>query len=143
MGSVPLDDIVAAIRRSEREHGREALTNLERWLLEGCNLEAYALHQGGFDYYLAHIDGPEAWADASAALYAMELEDAAAVVRRAVELFLATDGGGADPSGMRNYLDQMDGLDRAFAGLVPDLETSLARFADRFYPFADRGPPSG
>ena len=32
----------------------DTLTNLERWFLEGCNLEAYALHQGGFDYYLAH-----------------------------------------------------------------------------------------
>lgn len=136
-GSVPLDDIVAAIRRSERDHGRGSLTNLERWLLEGFNLEAYALHQGGFDYYLAHIDGPDAWADASAALHAMELEDAAAVVRRAVELFLTHDH--EDQAATRNYLDQMDSLDRTFAALVPDLSVSLAGFADHFYPFANRG----
>lgn len=138
-GSVPLDAIVAAIRRSERDHGRASLTNLERWLLEGYNLEAYALHHGGFDYYLAHIDGPENWADASAALYAMELEDAAAVMRRAVELFLTHDHERADQTATRNYLDQMDSLGGTFAGLVPDLEVSLAQFADRFYPFDDRG----
>jgi len=140
-GSVPLDDIVAAIRSSQRDHGRESLTNLERYLLEGYKLESYAVHQGGFDYYLAHVDGLDAWVDAAAALYAMELEAASDVMRRAVELFLTHDH--EDQAATRNYLDQMDSLDRAFADLVPSLEASLALFADRFYPYADRAAPRG
>lgn len=137
-GPIPLNDIISAIRRSEREHGRDALTNLERWLLEVYNLEAYAIHQGGFDYYFAHVDGSGPWADASAALYAMERNDAAAVMRQAVELFLSHDHDSGDQRLTRSYLDKIDSLDRTFAALMPDFEASLAGFADQFYPYADR-----
>ena len=136
-GPVPLDAIVDAVRRSEREFGRDSLTNLERWIRESSELEAYVIHQGGFDYYLAHVEDAARWADAAAALYAIGKEEAAAMMRKAVELFTTFDKC-SDQSAMQSYLNQMREIDRQFGQLVPNLEGELAAFADQHYPYADR-----
>ena len=39
------------IERTRHDHGKDALTNIERFIYEGHIFEAYSFHQGGFDYY--------------------------------------------------------------------------------------------
>ena len=55
-GELPIGKIRKSIERTRREHGKDALTNLERFIYEANAFEAYFFHQGGFDYYFAHID---------------------------------------------------------------------------------------
>ena len=136
-GELPLDEIRKSIERTRREHGKDALTNVERFIYEANAFEAYFFHQGGFDYYFAHIDDPVRWADAATVLQIMRRDDVTPIFQEAVELFsrCASD---EDPVSMKTYLDQIGSLDRQFGEAIPDFEARLHRIIDEYYPFSDR-----
>ena len=52
------DEIIQSIRQKDDA----TRTDAERRLLEAHIFEAYFYHQGGFDYYFAHVDETERWA---------------------------------------------------------------------------------
>ena len=136
-GDLPFDDIIRSIERTRRERGLDALTNVERFIYEAHIFDSYFFHQGGFDYYLAHVDDQVRWADAATALMIMRRDDVTPIFRQAVELF-ARSGSDVDPNAMKEYLAQIDVLDRGFREAIPDFEERMHRMAEEFYPFADR-----
>lgn len=135
-GDVPFDDIIRSIERTRREHGLDALTNVERFIYEAHIFESYFFHQGGFDYYFAHIDDQVRWADAATALMIMGRDDLTPVFRQAVELFVRS-GSNDDSTVMKDYLEQIDSLDRQFRESIPDYEARLRTMVEKHYPFGE------
>jgi hypothetical protein len=66
------DDIINSIRQKSDA----APTEQERRLYEAHLFEAYFYHQGGFDYYLAHVDEVKRWGLAVGALIVVGRDDA-------------------------------------------------------------------
>ncbi|MCS6625227.1 hypothetical protein N0B44_20155 [Roseibacterium beibuensis] len=137
-GDLPVDAVMGSIRRARDEFGPDALTNLERWLLEASVFEAYFVHQGGFDYYFAHVDDPDRWADAAAAIAAMRADEAGIVFDEAVRLFAGFGHMEADQAAMTGYLGRMRDLNARFSDALPGLEARLTLLIEQFYPFSDR-----
>ena len=137
-GDLPFDAIMRSIRRARDDFGPSALTNLERWLLEGSVFGAHFVHQGGFDYYFAHVDDPDRWADAAAAIAAVRADEAGRVFDEAVALFAGFDHMAADPAATEAYLARVRELDEAFVAALPDLEARLRDLIEQVYPFKDR-----
>ena len=135
-GQLPIDEIMKSIERTRRDHGRDALTNIERFIYEGHIFEAYFFHQGGFDYYLAHIDDQVRWADAATVFMIMRRDDVTPIFREAVELF-ARSGSDDDPSAMKDYLARIGSLDRQLKEAIPDYEMRLHKLIEDYYPFSD------
>jgi len=121
------DDLIHSIRQK----GNATRSDAERRLLEGHIFEAYFYHQGGFDYYFAHVDEAERWALAVTALTAVDHDDATPIFHEAVKLFTSHDHMGADQESTKSYLAQMRELDARFRSAVPDLETPLRTYAKK------------
>jgi hypothetical protein len=124
-GELPIGKIRKSIERTRREHGKDALTNLERFIYEANAFEAYFFHQGGFDYYFAHIEDPVRWADAATVLQIMRRDDVTPIFREAVHLF-SRSGSDENPISMKTYLDQIGSLVRQFREAIPDFEARAA-----------------
>jgi hypothetical protein len=124
------DEIIQAIERKRREKGDTSLTNAERRLYEGHVFEAYFYHQGGFDYYFAHTDNVERWAQANGALMAIGRdEDLSPLFHEAAKLYLAHVESSPDQEAMKAYLSQIKDVDARFRAALPDLETPLRQLA--------------
>jgi hypothetical protein len=136
-GDLPFNEIVRSVERTRREQGADSLTNVERFIYEAHIFEAYFFHQGGFDYYFAHIDDQVRWADAATALAIMGRDDLTPLFRQAVETFVRS-GRDENPEAMKGYLAQIEALDRQFREAIPDFEDRLRRMVEQFYPFNDR-----
>ena len=136
-GELPIGELTKSIDRTRREHGKDVLTNLERFIYEAISFEAYFFHQGGFDHYFAHIDDPVRWADAATVLAIMRRDDVAPIFQEAVQLF-SRSGSDDDPASMKTYVDQIGSLDRQFREAIPDFEARLHNIIEEFYPFSDR-----
>jgi hypothetical protein len=129
--------VLRTIRETVESRGRAALTNVETFVWNVFRLDAYATHQGGFDYYFAHIDDPGDWADATVGLEAMRQPEAARLVEEAVAVFEAgPHDPDADQAQARAYLDRMAELDRRWRALGLDIDRLLEDFVDQYYPWA-------
>ena len=137
LGKLPINEIIKSIESTRRNHGKDALTNIERFIYEGHIFEAYFFHQGGFDYYLAHIDDQVRWADAATVFKIMGRDDVTPIFREAVELF-ARSGSDENPEAMKNYLARISALDRQLEETIPDYEVRLHKLVEDYYPFSDR-----
>jgi hypothetical protein len=124
------DEIIQSIERKRREKGDAALTNAERRLYEGHVFEAYFYHQGGFDYYLAHTDSVERWAQANSALMAIGRDaDLSPLFHEAVKLYLAHVESDADEEATKAYLGKIREVDARFRAALPDLDAPLQKLA--------------
>jgi hypothetical protein len=121
------DELIQSIRQKSDA----TRTDAERRLLEGHIFAAYFYHQGGFDYYFAHVDETERWALAATALTAAGHDDATPIFHEAVKLFTSHDNMSADQDATKAYLSQMRVLDARFRSAVPDLEASLREYAKK------------
>jgi hypothetical protein len=121
------DDIIRAIRQKSDSDRSDA----ERRLLEGHIFEAYFYHQGGFDYYFAHVEEAERWAYAVGALIWIGRDDVTPFFNEAVKLFTNFDHGAADQDATKAYLSQMKEIDARFRTAIPDLETPLREYAKK------------
>jgi hypothetical protein len=126
-GKGSYDEIIQSIRAKDDA----TRTDAERLLLEGHIFEAQFYHQGGFDYYFAHIDDAERWALVATALTALGRDDATPIFHEAVNLFTSHDHMRADQEATKDYLSQMRQLDGRFRSAVPDLETPLREYAKK------------
>jgi len=124
------DDIIQSIRDKRRNHGEASLTTAERRLYEGHLFEAYFYHQGGFDYYFAHTDGVEQWAQANGALIAIGRDaDLSPIFHDAVKLHLEFVDSNPDEEDTKAYLTKIKQIDARFRAALPDLETPLRQLA--------------
>lgn len=119
-------------RASPRQNGTPIPANDP--LMEAVRtLEAYATHQGGFDYYFAHI-GDEStgdWNNAISGLRALGLEDAARLVEEAQKEFQSQPRDEATQDEVRAYLARMKELDRRWRLLSLDLDTLTGGYPAR------------
>ena len=126
-GNDSYDDIIQSIRQKSDSDRSDA----ERRLLEGHIFEAYFYHQGGFDYYFAHVDEAERWAYAVGALIWIGRDDVTPFFNEAAKLFTNFDHGTADQDATKAYLSQMKEIDARFRTAIPDLETPLREYAKK------------
>jgi len=117
------DDIIQSIRQKADADRIDA----ERRLYEGHVFEALFFHQGGFDYYFAHVDDPNRWAFAVGALIWLDRDDVTPIVHEAAKLYTGFDHAAADQEATKSYLAQMRELDARFKSAIPDLETRLRK----------------
>jgi len=120
------DEIIRAIRQK----ADAARSDAERRLLETHIFEAYFYHQGGFDYYFAHVDDSRRWADVAGALMAIGRDDVNPTFRDAVALYTAFDQGSGEDA-TKAYLAQVRELDARFRAALPDLEGPLRQLANQ------------
>lgn len=125
------EDIIQAIDRKRREQGLAALTEPERRLYEGNVFEAYFFHQGGFDYYFAHVEDADRWAYAVGALIWIGRDDVTPIFHEAATLYTSFDHGAADQDATKAYLSQIREIDARFRAAIPDLEARLQEYAKR------------
>jgi hypothetical protein len=124
------DEIIQSIQEKRQAKGDAALSNSERRLYEGHVFESYFYHQGGFDYYFAHTDNVERWAQANGALMAIGLDDdLSPLFHEAAKLYLAHVESNPDEEATKVYLSQIKGVDARFRAALPDLETPLQQLA--------------
>ena len=123
------DEIIQSIEQKRRAKGEAALSNPERRLYEGHVFESLFFHQGGFDYYFAHVEETSRWAQAAGALIAVGRDDVTPIFREAVELYTGFDHGTADEEATKAYLAQIKEIDARFRSAIPDLEARLQEYA--------------
>jgi hypothetical protein len=119
------DEIIEAIRQKSDA----ARTDAERRLYEGHVFEALFFHQGGFDYYFAHVDDPNRWAFAVGALIWLGRDDVTPIFHEAAKLYTGFDHAAADQEATKSYLTQIRELDARFRSAIPDLETRLREYS--------------
>jgi hypothetical protein len=125
------EDIIQTLDQKRREQGLAALTEPERRLYEGHVFEAYFFHQGGFDYYFAHVEDPSHWAYAVGALIWIGRDDVTPIFQEAAKLYTSFDHGAAHQDATKAYLSQIREIDTRFRAAIPDLEARLREYAKR------------
>lgn len=99
-------------------------------------LDLYATHQGGFDYYFAHESRPEHWQAARDGLSRLRVPELLGAFRKAEEAFqrnerareadYARSGDAAFGRNEGAYLEEMAALDAVWVRNVPSLHAALA-----------------
>jgi hypothetical protein len=120
------DELIEAIRQKSEA----SRTDGERRLYEGHVFEALFFHQGGFDYYFAHVDDPNRWAFAVGALIWLGRDDVTPIFHEAAKLYTGFDHA-ADEESTKAYLAEMRELDARFRSAIPDLETRLREYSTK------------